>query len=108
MPFLKSHIHLACVIIFCAEMFWSYASDWAMVYMVGRRRWRAFLWNAIGTTLGYAIPWYIYVETQDWRLMIPAVLGVSTGAMLVAARRAEIEGERNTLQKSLFEGSEGK
>jgi len=41
-------------------------------------------------------------------LMLPAVMGVSTGALLVASRRSETEDGKSTLKRSLFDGLSGK
>ena len=75
------------VIIFIAELVWSYTAAYLNVTVVTRKRARAFCFGLMASAIGWVVPWVIYVEVRRWEIMIPAIIGSAIGDFLVASRK---------------------
>ncbi len=74
-------------LIFIAELVWSYLADSRNVAVISRKRLRTAVFDIGASIIAWWIPWIVYVETRDWTLAIPAVIGGCIGSLIVASRK---------------------
>lgn len=80
------------LLIFLAEFALSYFADWRNVSVVSRKRGRAVAYELASSSISWGIGYYIFVESKNPLLAIPAVIGGALGTYLVASRKPKRKG----------------